>query len=205
MKRFVFSLLLAASLGTHAFAQDNAKVLDAFIKSFGYEQYENYPKAIQVMMEVYDSKNYVMNLRMGWLNHMKEDFVKAKQYYQKAIELQPKSIEARLGFVNPAAALGNWDEVIKKYDEILELDPNNTLVNYRMGYIYNTRKDYPTARTYAQKVLDLHPFDYSANALMGYIEKGLGNTAKAIAYLEIALLYNPNDQTIKDELNNIRN
>ena len=71
----------------------------------------------------------------------------------------PYSIEARLGYAYPAAAMGNCDQVIGKYLEILKIDPSNYTASYKLGSIYYSRKDYNSAYKLFEKLVNMYPFD----------------------------------------------
>lgn len=200
MKKTILTLLFLASV-VLGISQTN--VNEAFSKSYTYENDKDYAKAISVISAVYDANSYTMNLRLGWLNYLAGEYPKSQNYYQKAIALESKSIEARLGYIYPTSAMENWDNVIKMYYDILTIDPNNTVVNYRLASIYSYRKEYTKAASYAEKVTMLYPFDYDANYLLGYIYIGLGKIKEAKINLNRALQYNPSSTEVKTLLDKI--
>ncbi len=199
MKKSTLTLVIAMTITLLSKAQSD-KVVSAFSSSYLGESNKEYLAAIITLENVYDANSYALNLRLGWLNYLKKDYAKSQSYYKKAIALEPKTIEARFGYVNPTAALQSWDEVLKTYKDILAIDPNNTVVNYRVGYIYYFRKNYTEAKPYIQKVLQLYPFDYDSNALLGAIFLGEGKVIEAKKYYNLALTYNPDSKEIKEVL-----
>ena len=112
------SLLLFSSL---SIAQ-NDNLIEAFTKSYQYEKNGNYTAAISTLKNVYLEYSYECNLRLGWLTYNAGLYQESISYYQKAINLMPVSIEARLGYVYPAAAFGNMTNVILQYKKILEIE-----------------------------------------------------------------------------------
>ena len=110
----------------------------------------------------------------------------------------PMSIEARLGFVLPAAALGNWNQVVTRYNEVLKIDPNHYTVNYRMGLIYYGRLDYQTAYKYFEKIANLYPFDYDALLMFGWTNFKLGKLREAKVLFGKALLNKPGDASARE-------
>lgn len=199
MKRSTFTLVIAMTITLLSKAQDD-KVIAALASSYQGETNKEYLASIVALENVYDANSYPLNLRLGWLNNLKKDYAKAQSYYKKAIELEPKSIEARLGYVIPTAALEKWDDVLKTYKDILAIDPNNTVVNYRVGYIYYYRKNYTEAEKYIMAVLKLYPFDYDTNALLGANYVAQGNIVEGKKYYKIALAYNPASKEIGEIL-----
>lgn len=180
-------------------AEDD-KVLSAFSASYLGESNKEYLAAIIALENVYDANSYAMNVRLGWLEYLKKDYAKSQSYYKKAIALEPKSIEARFGLVNPIAALQQWDDLLKNYKEILDIDPNNTVVNYRVALMYYYRKNYDDADKYIQKVLVEYPFDFDSNALLGAISVAQGKIIEAKKYYKLALTYNPQSKEVAEAL-----
>lgn len=196
MKKIVFTVWMV-TIGMCTIGQTSSSS-DAFSKSYTYEASKEYTKAISSLTSVYDANSYTINLRLGWLNYLAGEYIKSMSYYKKASLVETKSIESRLGCVYPASALGNWDEVIKIYSEILTIDPQNSSVNYRMAYIYYVRKDYEKAVNYLSKVLALYPFDYDSNYLLGQIYVIQGKIIEAKTHLKKALEYNPTSSDVKN-------
>jgi len=204
MKSLLFSLFIFLCTIYGIAAQDFETLKKAFAESYLYESMGEYEEAAQKLSDVYDAGSYEMNLRLGWLyyNSGKQDL--SIKYYQKAMELMPYSVEARLGYAYPLSSLGNWDEVVNNYRKILEIDPQNSLVNYRMGLIYYSRNEYDTAYKYLEKVINLYPFDYDALLLMAWTNYQMGKYREAKILFQKVLLYNPNDTSATEGLDLIK-
>lgn len=178
-------------------AQTSAEL--AFSKSYSFEYDTQYAKAIEAMTAL-NSDAYEVNLRLGWLYYLNKDYIKSEAYYKKAIASETSSVEARFGIVLPLAALGNWNAVLGHYHDILKIDPNNSIANYRSGYIYYSRKDYTNAMLYVGKVIKMYPFDYDSNLLAGKVMMAQGKKADAKKYFGRALEYNPQSEEVKAAL-----
>jgi len=109
-------------------------------------------------------------------------------------------VEARFGLALPLSSLGNWNEVLATYMEIIKQDPNNSIANYRIASIYYNRKDYVNAATYITKVIKMYPFDYDSNLLYGKLLVAQSKNAEAKKYLIRALEYNPQSEEAKAAL-----
>ena len=179
-------------------AQDKVSLEEAFKASYAHESNAEYSKAAEVLKKVYEESSYELNLRLGWLDYQAGLFTESIAFYNKSILLMPMSIEARLGFVLPAAALGNWNQVIARYNEILKIDPNHYTVNYRMGLIYYGKKDYQTAYKYFEKIANLYPFDYDALYMFGWTNYRLGKLREAKVLFGKALLNKPGDASARE-------
>lgn len=174
-------------------AQDYEKLAKAFEASYAAENKGEYQQAIQALLSVYRADSYEINLRLGWLFYMSGRFTDALPYYQKSIDLMPVSIEAKLGYVLPAAALGNWAQVEKQYRDILKIDPMNTTANYRMGLIYYGRQEYAQALRFFDKVLNQYPFDYDTVIMVAWSRLKSGQMREAKIMFQKALIIRPND------------
>jgi len=198
-------LLAACALFAQtALAQNEAKLPAAFSKSYQFETNADYKSAINTLKEVYDETNYELNLRMGWLYYKAGLYTESMGYYAKATNLMPYSIEAKLGFVNPAAAAGLWDKVLDQYTKILAIDPQNTTVNYRMGLYHYNKKDYKSAYTYFEKVVNLYPFDYDSVLMFAWTNYQLGKLREAKILFNKVLLIVPNDKSAIEGLSLIK-
>lgn len=181
-------------------AQDYAALQLAFEKSYTFEDNGEYSNAIEALREVYDEDSYAVNLRLGWLTYFSGSFMESTAYYQRAIALMPLSIEARLGYALPASALGNWELVIKKYEEILQIDPNHSVTNYRLASIFYSRQDYQRAYQYLEKVANHFPFDYDIMVLFAWTNFHLGKLREAKVLFNKTLLIRPGDTSALEGL-----
>lgn len=182
------------------YAQDYSAVQNAFKNSYELESSGKYSEAVNVLKEVYREDSYEINLRLGWLTYLSGNFIEAIPFYQKSIELKPLSVEARLGLVYPASAMGNWTHVENMYNEILEIDPQNTTVNYRMGLIYYGREEYATAAQYFEKVINQYPFGYDGVIMMAWSNLKLEKLREAKVLFQKALLISPDDESALEGL-----
>lgn len=171
--------------------QSFAETKNAFQESYIQEATGEVSAAINSLKEVYSEKSYEINLRLGWLSYQAGGFTESIAYYNKAIDLMPYAIEARFGIVYPGAAMGNWTMVIKQYEKILEISPNNSIAMHRLGLIFYGKEDYESAKKYFEKVANLYPFDYDALTMLGWSYFKLNNIREAKVLFQKALLHTP--------------
>ena len=172
----------------------------AFKQSYTYENKGDYSNAIKEIVTVYSADSYEQNVRLGWLNYEAGKFTESSAYYEKALILKPMSEEAHIGIVYPASAIGNWDQVITHYNKILENNPANTTINYRLGVIYYERKDYTKANSYFEKVVNLYPFGYDALLMYAWTNLKLGKTREAQVLFNKVLMLSPDDKSALEGL-----
>ncbi|MCX6280321.1 MAG: tetratricopeptide repeat protein [Bacteroidetes bacterium] len=200
---FAISLIFLCSFTL--FSQTSSADLHAaFAKSQEYEGRGNFTEAIATMKKIYQEDSYEINLRLGWVSYLGGSFTESAAYYQKAIKLKPYAIEPKLGYIYPASALGNWEQVIAQYNDILSIDPQNTTANYRMGAIYYGRKDYGKAEKYLEKVINLYPFDYDGMVLYAWTNFQLGKLREAQVLFNKVLLNKPKDASALEGLSLIK-
>jgi len=191
MKYLLAFIILVCNL--FATAQYSEKVLKTFEQSYALEKAGDFRKAISLLKEIYQDDSYEINLRLGWLYYNAGLFEDSKVHYRKALAILPYSEEAKFGVILPLAARGEWDEVIRYYNQILANYPANTVALYRLGLIYYNRKDYPQAARYFQKVVDLYPFGYDGLLMLAWTNLHLGKSREARILFNKVLLYSPGD------------
>jgi len=136
-----------------------------------------------------------VNLRLGWLNYQMGTMDQSIIYYKRAVELKPYAIEPKLGLAYPLSAMARWDEIIELYGKILAIDPQQTLINYRLALIYYNRNEFEIADTYIQKVVNLYPFDYDSVLLYAWNQLMLKRTREARVLFQKVLLIRPGDES----------
>ncbi len=200
----MFSSLFTV-LGVMAQGQISSQALqEAFDNSYKLEWKGSNTEALSTLKEVYSEDSYEINLRLGWLCYLAGSFTEAAAFYQKAITLKPYAIEAKFGSILPSTALGNWDQVITRYNEILEISPQNTQALYRLGMVYYGKNEYQKAEGYFEKVVNLFPFDYDSNIMYAWTFLKLGKYREAQVVFNKVLLIKPNDPSALEGLGLIK-
>ncbi len=200
MSRLALFLILALLVSLESNAQDADKKIKAFRESYALESTGELQKSIEALRSVYDEKSYEINLRLGWLTYLSGSFIESISYYNRSISLMPYAIEPRLGIVNPLAAMGNWDQVMGHYRKILDTDPNNSLVNYRMGVIYYNREDYVTSHQHLERVVNLYPFDIDGLLMLAWCKYRLRQHREARILFQRALMHTPDNASAREGL-----
>lgn len=180
------------------------KAATAFAKSYEAENRSDPASAIAALKEIYDPQYYDVNLRLGWLCYLSKLYRESMAYYQVAIDLKPASVEPRFGYVYPASALGNWDNVALQYAKILSVDPKNSYANYGQGMISYNKKDYKAAYPYFEKVVNLYPFDYDGLLMYAWTNLRTGKTREAQILFTKVLMHTPGDKSALEGLSLIK-
>lgn len=199
------ALFLLIFIAISVKAQNTQETLEkAFAKSYELEKAGDFSAAADAIKKVFDEESYEMNLRLGWLNYNAGLFDESVIFYTNAQKLKPYSEEARFGLILPKAALGNWNDVIALYQQILELSPNNSVALYRLGLVYYGQKKYSKAEPLFKKVVDLYPFGYDGLLMLGWTSYFMGNYNQAKVLFNKVKLYSPNDKSANEGLNLIK-
>ena len=90
--------------------------------------------------------NEYNKLGMDLLNQGK--YAKAIEYFDKALEIDPKSITYLLNKGISYDMLGNYDLAIQTFDKALEINPNDADVLGEKGYTLMNHKNYEEALFY---------------------------------------------------------
>lgn len=202
MKRIVtiaFSVFVSISV----FGQ-SSELQTAFKSSYTKESNSDFTGAIKDLKSVYSETSYELNLRLGWLHYSAGLFTESMSYYKKAIDLMPASVEAKFGYVYPAAAVGNWDQVKSQYEDILRIDAKNSQAHYRLGLIFYGREEFDKALQHFQVGFNLYPFDYDFNLMMAWTSLKMGKMREAKVLFNKVLLLSPGDESAIEGLSLIK-
>lgn len=182
-----------------AYAQNKISI-DAYSQSYLLETKLDYVNSIKAIESISSATDYASNLRLGWLHYLNNNLDASLKHYQIAINLEPKSTQARFGLAYPLAALKQWDKLGANYEELLKINPNNTVALYRMGYMYYNLANYEKANGYLVKLLNVNPFEYYGDVLKGWNDLKLGKYKEAEIAFNLALFCSPEDQVALDGL-----
>lgn len=197
-KIMVLGFILLLSGFTLAQAQD--KIVDAFKESYAFEKSGNFKGAIDKIKSVYQADSYEMNLRLGWLSYQASQLKESLDYYNLAINLKPYALEPKFGLVLPLSVQGKWTAIEEIYLKMLQIDPQNSVVNYRLGLIYYNRSNFERADSYLEKVVNLYPFDYDGLLLLAWTKLKLKKAREATVLFQKVLLNNPGDASALEGL-----
>lgn len=197
-------MIVSLWLALGAVNAQETQLRQAFGRSYVLEKETRYKEAAAALMPVYDNEAYELNLRLGWLHYKAGQYTESLRYYDRSRKIRPMSIEAKLGYALPAAALEHWDQVLSTYLDILNIDPNETTALYQVGVIYYYRKDYDKADKYLGKLVNLYPFGYNGLLMLGWNRLQQGRMSEARVLFNKVLFYDPSDASALEGLSLIK-
>ena len=117
---------------------------------------------------------------------------KAIATLQQRVGDDPKDVQARLTLAGAFMATKNYPAAQAQYDEVLVLDPNNTLAYLNMGKIQQDTGQTEAAIKRYEKALSLQPKFVPLLATLGNLYLERRDLATARHYYESALAIDPN-------------
>jgi tetratricopeptide (TPR) repeat protein len=176
--------LVAAVLGASiATAGADGGAADQFQLSYDREAQGKLPDALAAMdaLPAPQQAGYVAQLRRGWLLYGLGRSPEAIDAYGKAIALEPRSVEARVGVLLPAMALRRWTDVEAGAREVLKLDAGNYLGNLRLAFALYNEGRYPEAEGVYRRLAEAYPSDVEVRSGLGWslLKAGKGSDAAA--------------------------
>jgi tetratricopeptide (TPR) repeat protein len=153
----VLTMVLAFPAASRA-AEGNS-VPELYRLSYAAEGRGDLPAAIQWMDEVarQGDASYVLHLRRGWLLHLARRPAESAASYAKAIELEPRAVEARLGAMVPLMAQRRWKEAEKQGLDVLSLAPGDFTAQSRVAFIQYTQGFFEKAEAAYRGALAAYP------------------------------------------------
>lgn len=125
-----------------------SKGLDAFFAC----RYEEAAELFNHILEE-DPSNVNALLRHGDIAFNRGDLITAKDFYIKAKEIRPQSVEVLLSLEKVFEAEQKWQEALRYLDNILEMDEENPKALYRKREIYEINKNWEALLEIQYKLL----------------------------------------------------
>lgn len=120
-----------------------------------------------------DNYRYHFELANLYAESGKEDDAIAS--YERALEINPKYIEALVNLGSLHSDRGELDEAVEKLEKALALDPEDCKARSNLGNAYYAQERYPDAMFEYQRAIDLDPKCYSAlyNIAVAFADAGI--------------------------------
>jgi serine/threonine-protein kinase len=109
------------------------------------------------------------------------DWRAAEKYYQRALDLDPKSADTHFAYAHLLSNSGRHQRALEEIKLARELDPLSLRTNAEEGQIFFFAKDYENALDRLQKTIDLEPNFWLSHLFISrvYTEKGMHSEAVA--------------------------
>jgi len=149
-------------------------------------------------LEAYE---YVMKANHHFYQRKREASLRAKEYFKKAIELDPNYSDAYagLGHVRRWDAGYGWTEfpdlAMQQAEELFEkaimLDESNAFARAQLGYLYMRKGEYDLAISEMKRSIELNPNDWRTYRLLAPVLLYSGKPDEALHWYHTSLKYDP--------------
>lgn len=107
-----------------------------------------------------DPKDIEALVFMGNANYDIQRFEKAKEFYQRALEVDPNNTHVRTDLASSYRSLGETDLALEELNKVLKADPKHEVALYNSGIILlNDKNDAEKATAAWEKLVQLKPND----------------------------------------------
>ena len=111
----------------------------------------------------------------------------AAETYKKVLTLDPNRLELKSALAQDEALAGHFDEALKTYQELAEVNPRDAQPYLGMSQIYREQKDFGLARKMSDKAKELDPDNLEVRYNEVALLQDEGRTSEAIASLKAIL------------------
>ncbi len=155
-------------------------------RSHDMEAKGDYEEAAAIIKPWAASDDEYAILRYAYLKYMQGEYNESIDYYEKAIELNPKSLSAKLGITLPQIAQGRWRQVKIYTRQVLVRSDWNYTAHLRLMMAEEGTKKWHTLDKHAGKLVEIYPGDSAAYVYLARANAWQGDepVAKA-AYKEV--------------------
>jgi adenylate cyclase len=149
-------------------------------------------------LEAYD---YYLRAHHHFFQRTREGKIKARQLFQKAIELDPNFASAYAGLAKVRMWAVNFgftefpnivlQEALDLAKKAVQLDDSNASARAELGYIYMRFGEYDIAKSELQKAIDLNPNDWISFRRMGAVLLYSGHPDESLEWFMKRLEFDP--------------
>jgi tetratricopeptide (TPR) repeat protein len=148
--------------------------------------------------------NPSIHLAQAQLELINGDRAKAKEALNKALDLKGNYTEAIFLLAQIQADEGNIAEAIQSTEVASLVAPNDFGVFFQLGFLKYTNEDYAGAVPAFARAIELNPVYANAMYFLGLSLYEIGNDTDAITVFERVQQLNPENEEVRDILNNLR-
>lgn len=194
MRSLSLAILLSSSL---ALAQP---VPELYRQSYALEAKGDAAGALKAMDGVAAAgvTDYTATLRRGWLLYLVGRYTESVAAYGKAMALEPKAVEPKLGAMLPAMALRRWKDAEKLGADVLAVSPGDYLALSRTAFIHYQQSRWDQAERFYKQALTLYPAVVEMQLGLAWTQLKQGKKAEARAGFERVLQVAPDSTSARE-------
>jgi tetratricopeptide (TPR) repeat protein len=155
--------------------------VNPWVESYRLEALSQYDNAAKVMGSIIKNnpKNNFAVSRRGWLNYLRGAHNDSIRDYQKSLDINPESLDARLGLLLPLIAQQRWREVSSNANKALKIAPWNYYAHVRLMISEEGEKKWDTLAKHARKVSQRYPSDATVLVYLARANDWMKNNKEA--------------------------
>lgn len=196
MRTLSLAVLLFAAV---AFAQP---VPELYRTSYALEAKGDHAGALEAMDRVSAAgvTDYVATLRRGWLLYLVGRYTESVAAYGRAMTLEPKAVEPKLGAMLPAMALRRWKDAEKLGADVLAVSPGDYLALSRTAFIHYQQSRWDQAERFYRQALAFYPASVEMQLGLAWTQLKQGKKDAARAGFERVLQVAPDSTSAQEGL-----
>jgi tetratricopeptide (TPR) repeat protein len=133
------------------------------------------------------------HMMMGDAYAQSHQMGKAKQEYERALQLNPKIPLGHLRLAEAEVTSGDSDGAFEQFKAEYAVDPADYETNFYLGYILRERNDLAAAEPYLRRALTMRPDAYQPNLQLALLEFEKNDLQSARQLLQRAIRANPGE------------
>jgi len=158
-----------------------------------FEEKGDYEKAAAVIKSWAVSNDEYALLRYAYLRYKQGEYNDSIKYYKKAIELNNKSLDAKLGITLPYIAQQRWRQVTIYARQVLLKSDWNTVAHERLMLAEKNTKKWHTLNRHAAEVTTIYPSDAATLIYFAHAKAKQGDTHVANEAYKKVLMREPDN------------
>lgn len=188
----LFSLLVWALAGCGGAEERKAKYLERGIEYFEQDNYEKADIEFRNVLQI-DPNTAEPYYYLGVINESKQEWRNAFSYYEKAVELDPGSIRARLKLGTFYVLSANYDKAAEQADQVLAREAENLDALAIKAAILVKQEKPDEGVALLKEILEQDPGHKHAVNLMVSLYENNEQITEALELLERAVSVKPDD------------
>lgn len=177
-----------------------------FIKGITYLEIGDTLKAVSSFKTTVeqDQEYYHAYIQLGLLYALKGDPI-AIDYYNNALNLNPKSEEAHYNLGQFYLNKNDFNKAIEQFTTVININPKNKDAHFSLGYIHFEKlKVYSEALKHFTNAANSDPKFYKAFFMVGLTYETLGDISNALKFYTRAVAINPEYEKAKEGIKRIQ-
>ncbi len=166
---------------------------DRWAQSFNLEHQGEYAKAaavIEPLLSGEENREYLL-LRYAWLAYQQRNYNDAVRYYKQALEINPASIDAKLGLSLPLLAQSHWKKAEIYLRQIVAESPWNYTAHIRLFICEEGLGQWEQLATHTEAFSRSYPSDATTLVYLARAKDKLGDKVVANEFYQQVLIRMP--------------